>query len=78
MKEKALGELLLKQSIKVLDGIEKKVSVEEVCADFNHCAEADIEDFKNRMVGGKKKETPKVETKETPKKSGLTSRSLRG
>lgn len=74
MKEKALGEALLRQSNKVLDGLEKKIPVDEVCADFNHCSEAEIKDFKNRMVGGKKKETPEVVTKK--KGSYLSSKSL--
>ena len=72
MKEKALGELMLKQSNKVLDGLDKKVSLDEVCADFNHCSEADVEDFKNRMIGGKKKEKEPIVIK---KKTGLTTKS---
>ena len=79
MKEKALSEALLAQSNKVLDAKEGKITVDEACSDFTHCNEADVMDFKNRMVG-KTKESPKVETKEEkPKKqSGLRKSSLKG
>ena len=76
MKEKALSEALLIQSNKVLDCKEGKIPVEDVCADFNHCNETDIEDFKNRMVGGKKRE-PEVKTKEVKPGTILGSKSLK-
>ncbi len=76
MKEKALSEALLNQSHKVLDCKEGKITVEEVCADFNHCNEVEIEDFKNRMVGGKKRE-PEVKTKEVKPGTILGSKSLK-
>ena len=66
MKEKALGEIVLKQSNKVLDAIEGKASAEEVCADFNHCNGLHISDFQNRMlklVSGE----PEIKTKKAKK-----------
>ena len=66
MKEKALGEVVLKQSNKVLDAIEGKASVDEVCADFNHCNALHISDFQNRMlklVSGE----PEIKTKKVKK-----------
>lgn len=78
MKEKALSEALLKQSNKVLDAKDGLISVDDVCSDLNHCNGVEIEEFKSRMIG--KKIDKKEETAEPKivKKSGLTSRSLKG
>ncbi len=76
MKEKALSEALLVQSNKVLDAKEGKITVDDVCADLTHCNEVEIEDFKNRMVGGKKRE-PEVKTKEVKSGTILGSKSLK-
>ena len=50
MKEKAVSEIALKQAHKVIDAIEGKATIENVCSEFTYCAEVDVRDFKNRMV----------------------------
>ena len=60
MKEREINQEKLKQANKVLDALEEKITVEELCKDFVHCSDVEIRDFKNRMVFKKSPETTVV------------------